>query len=250
MHAQTPADQGEGPGESGHRDRNGTALPITDFETVLTTTRSVRRRLDFDRPVPRQVVLDCLRMALQAPTGGDAEDWRFVLVGDPGLRARIGAEYLRLFDLYVRPRLPRILEGGTMRVDPPADGVDLARRARVYGGAAYLAENIGRAPWLVLACATRPNNSPKIAAAVYGSVFPAIWSFQLALRSRGLGSIITTLHLREPETITELLGIPEGVTQCALLPVAYTVGTDFRPAPRRPVEDVVFADRWGGPLEG
>ncbi|MGX4695413.1 nitroreductase family protein [Streptomyces sp. JNUCC 63] len=230
-----------------------TALPITDFETVLTTTRAVRRRLDFDRPVPRETVLDCLRIALQAPTGGDAEDWRFVLVGDPEVRRAIGEEYQRLFDLHVRPRMAAILDGGTMRTHPPARPLDDAarrRKERVYSGAAYLAENLGRAPWLVLACATRPNRSAEIAAAVYGSVFPSVWSFQLALRSRGLGSIITTLHLRGPETVTRLLGIPEGVTQCALLPVAHTIGIDFRPAARRPVEDVVFLDGWDRPLAG
>lgn len=230
-----------------------TELPITDLETVLTTTRAVRRRLDFDRPVPRETVLDCLRIALQAPTGGDAEDWRFILVGDPEVRRQIGAEYRRLFDVHVGPRMAGMLQGGTMRVDPPAEPLEqaaLRRRARVYSGAAYLAENLGRAPWLVLACATRPNRSAKIAAAVYGSVFPAVWSFQLALRSRGLGSIITTLHLREPEAVTRILRIPDGVTQCALLPVAYTIGTDFRPAARRPVEDVVFVDGWDQPPVG
>lgn len=233
--------------------KSTTALPITDFETVLTTTRAVRRRLDFDRPVPRETVLDCLRIALQAPTGGDAEDWRFILVGDPEVRRRIGEEYRRLFDLNIRPRMGKILGGGTMRAEPPKQPLEeetRRRKARVYSGAAYLAENIGRAPWLVLACATRPNPSSSIAAAVYGSVFPAVWSFQLALRSRGLGSIITTLHLRDPETVTRLLGIPEGVTQCALLPVAYTVGTDFRAAPRRAVDEVVFLDGWGRPLVG
>ncbi|GII78556.1 oxidoreductase [Sphaerisporangium rufum] len=252
---------------------------ITDLETVLTTTRAVRRRLDLARPVPRELVLDCLRLALQAPTGGDAEDWRFVLVGDPATRARIGEEYRRLFDLHVRPRLPALQAGATMRAGPPGsdpergrdlgrdgaqdlghdrdgaqdaghdlDGAARRRRARVYAGAAYLAENIGRAPWLVLACATRPNRSPKIAAAVYGSVFPAVWSFQLALRSHGLGSIITTLHLRDPAEVTRILGIPDGVTQCALLPVAYTLGTDFRPAARRPVAEVTYLDQWARPL--
>lgn len=227
---------------------SNTAIPITDLETVLTTTRAVRRRLDLERPVERSILEECLDLALQAPTGGDAEDWRFVLIGDPGVRQRIGAHYLALFDRYVRPRMPTLENGGTMRADAPAEALaeaDRARKVRVYSGAAFLAENFGRAPWLVLACATRPNTSPKIASAVYGSVFPAIWSFQLALRSRGLGSIITTLHLRDPEPISEILGIPPGVTQCALLPVAYTVGTDFRRAARKPVREVSFIDRWG-----
>lgn len=214
---------------------------LTDLDTVLTTTRSVRRRLDLERPVPRAVVLDCLQMALQAPTGADAEDWRFVLIGDPAVRAAVADQYRRVFDAQVRPRLPGILCGAS---------VQERRRARIYRGATHLADHLHRVPWLVLACATRPYPEPEHAASVYGSVFPAVWSFQLALRSRGLGSLLTTLHLREPAGMAALLGIPAGVTQCALVPVAYTIGTDFRPAARRPVAEVVFADRWGTPLDG
>jgi nitroreductase len=224
---------------------SNTAIPISDFETVLTTTRAVRRRLDFDRPVRREVLMDCFRIALQAPTGGNDQDWRFVLIGDESVRRQIGEEYRRLFDKYISPRMPTLIDGGNMRSEGTLQDSDARqRKARIYSGAAYLAENFGRAPWIVLACATRPNVSAKIAAAVYGSVFPAVWSFQLALRSRGLGSIITTLHLRDPVNMSRILGIPDTVTQCALLPVAYTLGTDFKPAVRTPLEDVVFADRW------
>jgi nitroreductase len=229
-----------------------TAVPITDFETVLTTTRAVRRRLDLDRPVPLEVVLECLDLALQAPTGADSEDWRFVVVGDPDLKRAVGEEYRRVFDLHVAPRLPRLVD-----TTAPADGHETPeeeaarrRKARVYSGAAHLAENIGRAPWLVLACATRGRPTPANAPSLYGSVFPAVWSFQLALRSRGLGSIITTLHLRDPDGVAKILGVPDEVTQCALLPVAYTIGTDFRRAPRKPVKQVAFLDRWGQPLDG
>lgn len=218
---------------------------ITDADTVLTTTRAVRRRLDFDRPVPRQVVLDCLTIALQAPSGADAEDWRFVLIGDPAVKRAVADAYRAVFDTDVRPRL-----AGIVGPQGAGDGADPAarRRARVYAGAEYLADNLHRAPWLTLACATRPFPGPEMAPSVFGSVFPAVWSFQLALRSRGLGSILTTLHLRRPQRVAEVLGIPEGVTQCALLPVAHTKGTTFSPAARRPVSEVVFADRWGRPL--
>lgn len=225
------------------------ALPITDLVTVLTTTRAVRRRLDFDRPVALDVVTECLELALQAPTGADSEDWRFVVIGDPGLKQAIGEEYRRAFDRYVGPRLPGLLAGAS---DPLAAGQSLepsrVRKTRVYSSAAYLAKNMGRAPWLVLACAERPQPGPELAASLYGSVFPAVWSFQLALRSRGLGSLITTLHLRDPDGVARLLNIPRNVTQCALLPVAYTLGTDFRPAARRPITQVAFRDQWGQPL--
>lgn len=222
-------------GAAGPPARDDGSFRLTDLDTVLTTTRSVRRRLDLDRPVPRAVVLECLRLALQAPTGADAQDWRFVLIGDPGVRAAVAAEYRRVFDRQVRPRLAGIADGG-------------GRRARVYRGAEHLAAHLHRVPWLVLACATRPNPGPWAAPSVFGSVFPAVWSFQLALRSRGLGSLLTTLHLREPAGVADALGIPAGVTQCALVPVAYTIGTDFRPAARRPLSEVVFADHWGTPL--
>jgi nitroreductase len=117
-------------------------------------------------------------------------------------------------------------------------------------GARILAHNIGRASWLVLACATRPNPEldstvPGNIAAVYGSIFPAVWSFQLALRGRGLGTVITTLHLHAAGEVASLLHIPDGVTQACLMPIAYTAGLDFLPARRRPVAEIVYADRWG-----
>lgn len=219
---------------------------LRDVDVVLTTTRAVRRRLDFDRPVPRGTLLECLELALQAPTGGNAQDWRFVVVGDPAVRTAVGALYRECFERYVREPLAAGLDA------PAARGrLDTSAAVeRLLAGAAYLAENIGRAPWLVLACATRPNpeREPETAgtvAAVYGSVFPAVWSFCLALRSRGLGSIITTLHLNRERDLGALLGVPDGVTQCCLVPVAYTLGEDFRRAPRRPLEEVVYWDRWG-----
>jgi nitroreductase len=222
---------------------------LTDFEEVLTTTRAVRRRLDLTRPVPEQVLHDCLELALQAPTGADAEDWRFLLIGDPDLKHAIGLEYQRVFDEAVRPKLAELAEGRTLRgMHKDLDQHQRESRQRVYETAAYLAENLCRMPWLVLVCATRPDSDPRLRSGLYGSIYPAVWSFQLALRSRGLGSVITTLHLRDPEPVARLLDLPGEATQCALLPVAYTLGTDFKPARRRPVEEVTFRDTWGRPF--
>lgn len=227
-------------------------LPLTDLETVLTTTRSVRRRLDVDRPVPWEPVAESLALALQAPTGGNAQDWRFVVIGAPGLRARIGDHYASCFDRFVRAPLEaagRDAPEVRGRLDPsPA-------AERMLAGAAHLASIVGRAPWLVLACATRPNPERDPVAsgttsAVYGSVYPAVWSLCLALRARGLGSIITTLHLNDPEPVAELLGLPDDTTQVCLVPIAHTRGLEFRPAPRRPFGEVVFRDRWGEPAPG
>lgn len=222
-------------------------LPLTDLETVLTTTRAVRRRLDFDRPVARETLVQCLDLALQAPTGGGAEDWRFVVVGDAEVRARLGELYLRAYREHVERPLAESLDHPVARgrLRATRDGAT----ARMLDGARILAENLGRAPYLVIPCATRPNpavdpTAGGVVAGVYGSVFPAVWSLQLALRSRGLGSVITTLHLHHEAEAAELLGIPDGVTQCCLLPVAHTIGLDFRPAARRPQAEVVFWDHW------
>lgn len=224
---------------------------IVDFDTVLTTTRSVRRRLDFERSVSRDVIDECLEIALQAPTGGNAQDWRFVLIDDEEIKKRIGEHYLKNFNKHVRE--PLIESGGVHRaLRGRLGGVNSSgrldeRTKRMLEGATYLAENIHRSPWIVIACATRPKPDRARAgtmSALYGSVFPAVWSFQLALRSRGLGSVITSLHLHSELEIAELLGIPSSATQVALLPVAYTKGLQFKHGNRRPMSEVVAHNRW------
>ncbi len=224
---------------------------ITDFDSVLTTTRSVRRRLDFDRPVPRFVIDECMEIALQAPTGGNAQDWRFLVIDDAELKRTIGDYYRANFNRYVRgPLLEAGVEHSIVKGrlgGVTEDGGLDERTKRMIEGAAYLAENIYRSPWMVIACGTRPNadrGGSGTTSALYGSVYPAIWSFQLALRSRGLGSVITSLHLHSEAEIGVLLGIPKSATQIALLPVAFTKGLDFRPGARRPMSEVVFHNRW------
>lgn len=232
-------------------------LPLADFETVLTTTRSVRKRLDFDRPVPADVIEECLEIALQAPTGGHAEDWRFVMVEDANIKASLGAIYLRNFMENVW--LP-LEESGSAHGKvagrlggASSDGAMSSRTARMLEGAKYLAENIGCSPWIMVAVGTRPNpekGGPGTASAVYGSVYPAIWSFNLALRSRGLGTVITTLHLHSTDEVSALLGMPEEVIHVALLPVAYTIGTEFKRGARKSVDEVVYRNVWGTPFQG
>jgi hypothetical protein len=148
-------------------------------------------------------------------------------------------------DTDMRPRLDTIVDrsGSAPAPDPAA-----RRRARVRPGAKHLADNLQRAPWLTLSCANRPFPGPEPAPTVYGLAFPTVWSSQLSPRSRGPGSVRTTLQPRRREQVTEALGIPDGVTQCALLRVADTKGTDFRPAPRRPMTEVVYAGHWRRPL--
>jgi nitroreductase len=201
-----------------------------DFDHVATTTRAVRRRLDLNRPVDPAVITDCLRIASQAPTGGNIQLWRFVVVTDPALRAAIGEYYRRGAEDYL------------------AAGAALATsdaQRRVSRSATYLKDNIGRVPVHVLACMKGRPPEGENQAGFYGSIMPAVWSFALALRSRGLGSVWTTLHLAFEREVGELLGIPDDVTQVALLPVAYTVGLDFKPAQRQPIERFTFWNRYG-----
>jgi nitroreductase len=201
-------------------------------DQLLTTTRAVRRRLDLDRPVELAVVLECLRLAVQAPSGGNRQGWRWMVVTDPALRAT-AAEIYRTASLAA-------FEASR---DSAAD--EGARKA--YEGAIELARVLQEVPVLVVPCMLGrvDGASAHRVAGFHGSIWPAVWSFQLALRSRGLGSTLTTAHLRCEAEMADLLGIPSDVTQVALLPVAYTVGTDFKPARRQPIEDVVFENGWG-----
>jgi len=206
---------------------------LAETDRLLSTTRAVRRRLDLDRPVERSVLLDCIRLAQQAPTASNTQTWRWLVVQDPDKRASVA-------DVYRRGAV--FLEEARAQLTP-----DDAQSHRVYDSAEYLIEHLHRVPALVIPCVEGrlPPGAPNgMAAAVYGSIFGAIWSFQLALRSRGLGSALTTLHLFTEKDVAEILGIPENVMQCALLPVAYTIGTDFKPAQRPPPESITHFDRW------
>ena len=213
---------------------------ITDFDTaqtdrLLTTTRAVRRRLDLARPVEREVVLACLRIAVQAPSGGNTQRWRWLVVDDPDVRASLARVYRRGFEPYMAEQKAAIVAAGGDENHP------IARSS------AYLADHLAEVPVHVIPCLLDPlpeRPTPVQVSGVYGSIIPAVWSFMLALRSRGLGSAFTTLHLEHEREAGEVLGVPDTVTQVALIPVAYTTGGDFRPAQRRPVEDVTYWNRW------
>lgn len=203
---------------------------VTD--RLLSTTRSVRKRLDLDRPVETEVVLECLELAVQAPTGSNAQGWRWLVVTDPEKRAELGRIYSEGGADYLR-------SAAANEMDP--------QTKRVYESAVHLSDVIGRVPVHVIPCIHgRADNAPNImSASIYGSIMPAAWSFMLALRSRGLGSAWTTLHLMKEKEAAELLGIPDNVTQVALIPVAYTIGDDFKPAKRPPIETVTYWESWG-----
>jgi nitroreductase len=207
-------------------------------DEVLTTTRSVRKRLDFERPVPREVLLECLELAIQAPTGGNQQVWQWVFVEDPDKKKVIAEIYRENFEWYRQQSRPEYSEG-----DSRAEQTD-----RVVSSSMYLAERLEEAPVLMVPCLEgEVEFASQAGAQFWGSLLPAAWSFMLALRSRGLGSAWTTLHLLgDGERRTaELLGIPyEQYRQGGLFPIAYTKGTDFRPAKRLPVEQIVHFDSW------
>jgi nitroreductase len=206
-------------------------------DELLTTTRSVRKRLDLARPVPRDVIERCLEIALQAPTGSNAQGWHFLVVTDAAKRRALGDLYRRAFEVYASMHRPSFPEG-----DPRA-----AQYPRVYDSARHLADHLHEVPVHVIPCVEgRVENAGLVAqASVYGSILPAAWSFMLALRARGLGSAWTTLHLIHEKEAAALLGIPEHVTQTALLPVAWVKGGGFRPAQRLPAARVTHWETWG-----
>jgi nitroreductase len=212
---------------------------LAQVDRLLSTTRAVRKRLDLDRPVEPEVITECLRLATYTPSAANTQKWRWLVVTDADKRQQIADVYRGLF---YRDRSPaeydEMIEQ-TSTSDPST--------ARLLSAAKHLADNFHRIPVHVVACyLERPNieGGNVELATMYGSVIQAVWSFQLALRSRGLGSVWTTMHLHTEQVVADILGIPDDVTQVALIPVAYTIGEDFRPPPRQPVEKVTYWNSW------
>lgn len=214
-------------------------------DELLTTTRAVRRRLDFDRPVPRELVEECVQIALQAPSGSNARGWHFMVVGDAEKREKIAELYRQAFEGY------RAMPVSAHALAEQASGDDVAVMKGVVTSAEALAANLHRAPYIVIPCIE--GRMPLIEgpmgnlanASQYGSILPAFWSFMLAARARGLGTSWTTLHLLHEQEIAKLLGIPfETVMQTALSPLAFTKGTDFKPASGRDVASALHVDAW------
>jgi nitroreductase len=207
-----------------------TLLDLTPDE-LLSTTRAVRKRLDLTRPVPDDVLEECVRLAVQAPTSTNTQNWHFVVVTDDAVRAALAELYLRSWIPY---------NGGKSPHEEPDDpSADSTSR--------YLAAHLHEVPAHVIACIEgRPEGlAPADLAWFYGSIIQAGWSFQLAARARGLGSVWTTHHLDYEREAADVLGIPfDEVTQVALIPVAYTIGTDFKPAQRNPLETVLHWQGW------
>ncbi len=217
-------------------------MDTASIDKVLTTTRSVRKRLDLSRSVEPEIIQECLEIAIQAPTGSNSQGWHFVVVTDEEKRAKIGELYGKSFFIYASSTQEQPERQGEGEAD------NAQQMQRVVSSAVYLAQNMGKVPVLVIPCINgRVENADVMSqAGLYGSILPAAWSFMLALRARGLGASWTTLHLRYEQEIGELLGIPAHVTQTALLPVAYYTGEDFKPAKRLPSTELTSWNEWGG----
>jgi nitroreductase len=206
-------------------------------EELLTTTRSVRLRLDLERPVPRELLLECLQMAVQAPTGGNRQLWQWVIVTDPEKKRVIGERYKQAWYAY----------NATSRAEYPEGDPRRGQLPRLQRSARFLADHMADVPAMVIACieGRADGSSASGMAALYGSIVPAVWSFMLAARMYGLGTAYTTLHINSEQEVAELLGIPYSrYTQAALLPVAYYTGEGFRAAERLNLDSIVHWDTW------
>jgi len=228
-HAQAP-----GPAEVR---KGGAPRDLAAVDHVLTTTRSVRKRLDLTRPVDPKVIEEAIEVALQAPTGSNVQGWHFVVVTDPEKKKAIADLYRKGADRYANRSRPQY----------GADDPRTKQRARIVESGAHLYQHLHEVPVLVIVCVEgRFEQEPQfVQASMYGSILPAAWSFMLALRARGVGSAWTTLHLIHEKEVAKVLGIPETLTQAVMMPVAYYTGTDFKPAQRLPARERTHWNAWG-----
>jgi nitroreductase len=206
-------------------------------DELLTTTRSVRKRLDLTRPVPLDLVHECLEVALQAPSGSNRQGWHWVVITEESIRRVIGDYYRRAVASY--------LNSSGSAADLFADDPERsAVQRRIGESVVYLGEHMGEVPVLVIPCIRAPRLGAGNQAGLWGSLLPAAWSYMLAARARGLGTAWTTLHLRYEKEISELVGIPADIRQGALIPTAYYIGDTFKPAPRQPLDAVLHVNTW------
>ena len=216
-------------------------LPL-DPDQLLTTTRAVRKRLDLTRDVDDELIRECVAAAMQSPSGSNNMTMQFVIVRDAAARAAIGEVYRQCYAMYTT------WDGVYVRTIQREDDAGRAQQQRVGDSADHLGEHMGEAPVLVLACnvGARLEGMPAMASAsMLGNVLPAMWSFMLAARARGLGTAWTTMHLLMEQQVADIVGIPfDAVQQACLSPLAHTIGTDFKPAARPAPDSIIHWDQW------
>ena len=209
---------------------------LAQTDHLLTTTRAVRKRLDLTRPVPRELILDCVRISTQAPAGGNHQKWRWVIVDDPDKKAVIANAYQQSYAPYIEAQQRAVAQAGNE-----------SSTSKIIDSSTHLAEVLADVPVLAIPCAlgSIPDAATRSdAQGWWGSVLPAVWSYCLAARSRGLGTAWTTLHLPYAAEVGEALGIPDTVTQLACIPTAYHTGDDFSTATRKPAEAITYWNSW------
>ncbi len=209
-------------------------------DELLTTTRAVRKRLDFDRPIPDDLIQECLAVAQQAPTASNRQNWHFLVVTDADKRKALADLYRKGWEQYTQSPTAAT----NLTYDDP---IRAAVQERVGDSAQYLADNLHRVPAMVIPCIFGRTDSAGTLAqsAQWGTIMPAAWSLMLAARARGIGSVFTCIHLMHEEEAAEILGIPHRrVMQAGLIPLAYTIGDRFRPAHREPLDDIVHWNGW------
>ncbi|MBU3689434.1 MAG: nitroreductase [Acidimicrobiales bacterium mtb01] len=216
-------------------------LPL-DPDQLLSTTRAVRKRLDFSRPVPDDLIRECVSVAMQSPSGSNNMTMQFVIVKDPAKRKAIGDVYKQCYSIY------QSMDGVYIRSIDKGEADANAQQQRSADSADYLGEHMGDAPALVIACnmGVRADGTPgMMTSSLMGNVLPAMWSFMLAARARGLGTAWTTVHLMMEQQVADILGIPfESVQQVCLSPLAFTKGTDFKAAARPSADSIIHWDQW------
>jgi nitroreductase len=215
-------------------------LPLNPDE-LLSTTRSVRKRLDLQRAVPMELIRECIELAIQAPSGSNSQGWHFVIVTDPAKKQAIAELYRKAWQKYAGTPAGSVQSIATQTTKPQNT------MQRVINSADYLAVHLQDVPvWLIPCIEGRTDNQPNWkVAGTFGSILPAVWSFMLAARARGLAGCWTTLHLMYEAQAAEILGIPyQSITQVALIPVAYSIGTDFKPAERKSLETILHTNAW------
>ena len=203
---------------------------LNQTDRLLTTTRAVRKRLDLEREVSDDVIFTCIDLAEQAPTGGNDASRRWLVIRDQDLKNQLGELYAEVGTLFVNAR-------GRL------DGTGHPKE-QVVSSSAYLVENFAKVPVLVM-CAIWGIHDNSGRPGLFDSAIPSAWSFNLALRSRGLGTAYATMLNDKADEVSELLGMPKGVTTLVCFPVAHTIGHDFSPAPRRPAAQITYFDQWG-----
>lgn len=222
----------------------GVALLPLNPDQLLSTTRAVRKRLDFDQPVPDELIRECVGLAMQSPSGSNNMTMQFVVVRDPAKREAIGEVYRQCYSMYQQ------MDGVYIRSIDKGDSDSNAQQQRSADSADFLGDNMGRAPALVLGCTIGMRTEATggmgmMVSSVMGNVLPAMWSFMLAARARGLGTSWTTVHLMMEQQVADILGIPfDSVQQVCLSPLAFTKGSDFKPAARPSPDSILHWDGW------